>query len=341
MQTKKLLLFTTAIILLAYSFFNLQGETRMTTPEHPNLPESIDGWRLEGTPRQVIADNIFEYMNGAGELYLGYHFKHLSVSEYQGPDQNTITVEPYQMEVSDGVFGLLSMDWSGERVELAADPGGKGIETEIAPPHRALYGKGLLRAWTDDIYIRIMANRESPGVREVILKLGSALTAGRKTSAPPDYLKTIRTTGDSSWKVIPERTAYFYSHLVLNSFFYLSHENILNLGSSTEALILTLKRDVHSLDRDIPGREELKANLLVIRYPDFAEASRALTEFFQAYIPELPREITAEEGGRNQAFFKIEDGWMGYRLAGRHLALALACPDQPSAFEILELPNIK
>ena len=39
-----------------------------------NLPHKIDTWTLSGPVRPINAENIFEYMNGAGELYLGYGF---------------------------------------------------------------------------------------------------------------------------------------------------------------------------------------------------------------------------------------------------------------------------
>jgi len=340
MKIKKLLATFAAVTLLLHAFPNLLGESHMDPTESISLPKSINGWNLADPPRRIDETNIFEYMNGAGELYLGYHFDHLTVYEYQNRDQDTIAVELYQMEESRDALGLLSMDWSGEPVELGDLPR-KDYPTEIVPPCRALYGKGLLRAWSDNLYLRIMANRETPEVREVILKLGQAITAGRGNPAPPDFLKIINSNTDSSWKATPERTAYFYSHLVLNSFFYISHENILNLTSSTEAMMLTFKREILSLDRENPGEENRTAHLLVIRYSDFKESSRALSDLLESYLPELVLRKIPEEGRENRAFIKIEDGWMGYRLLDRHLALALACPDQPSAFKILSQAELK
>jgi Family of unknown function (DUF6599) len=340
MKIKGLIKAIASAFLMMPFFLFLQGESNIMPSERIPLPDAIDGWMLEGQPQLIDATNIFNYMNGAGELYLGYHFDHLSVYEYKDKTKNSIVVELYQMMDSRDAFGLLSMDWSGEAVEL--NPPGPGTSVaSIVPPCRALYGKGLLRAWSDDLYIRIMASREIPGAREVILQLGSLITTGRDNPAPPDFLQLINPSPGGPWTIKKDRTAYFYSHLVLNSFFYLSHENILNLDSGTEALLLTFNRELLSLDRKKTDSDKSTAHLLVIRYPDFQESSKALHDFFGAYLPELTLDKISLEGQESHAFIKIEDGWLGYKLLNRHLALALACPDQPSAFRILDQIELK
>ena len=327
MKIKKLLSLTFITIALITLISFLRGESNMMPPENISLPENIKGWRLDGPPRMIDETNIFEYMNGAGELYLGFHLDHLLVYEYTDKTENTIVVELYQMKNSGDAFGLLSMDWSGEAIELT--PSGNLVEA-IIPPYRAIYGKGLLRAWSDDLYFRIMAYKESPGVKEIILELGQLITADRENPDPPDFLKVIKPADDSQWELNSKRTAYFYSHLVLNSFFYLSHTNILSLDPSTEALMVTYeKQEERSGKSSVP--------LLVIKYPDQESASAALHDFFSAYLPDMTmKNLPGEAGRETREFFQIEDGWMGYRLLNSNLALVFACPDQPSALEILE-----
>jgi hypothetical protein len=67
-------------------------------------------------------------------------------------------------------FGLLSLDWGGEPVTLKTESHEPASGNDIVPPHRALYGKGLLRAWAGNLYIRIMAFQDTPRVKDVILK---------------------------------------------------------------------------------------------------------------------------------------------------------------------------
>lgn len=80
------------------------------------LPASINQWKLEGGIRRIDRTHIFDYMNGAGELYLAYHFDHLLVAEYKDGEDNDILVELYLMKSSRDAFGLLSLDWGGETV---------------------------------------------------------------------------------------------------------------------------------------------------------------------------------------------------------------------------------
>jgi len=179
-----------------------------------------------------------------------------------------------------------------------------------------------------------MAYKESPGVREVILQFGKLITANRENPSPPELPQVIKSSTDSPWTVKKDRTAYFYSHLVLNSFLYLSHENILNLDPSTEAVMVTLEKE----QKD---KAKHSVPLLVIKYPDYERASTALTDFSNAYLPDWNKEMNPEKGRENQDFFHIEDGWLGYKLVNRYLALVFECPDPESAREVLSQAVLK
>jgi len=291
------------------------------------LPDAVGEWRLEGPPRRIDETNIFEYMNGGGELYLSYHFGRLLVYEYKDREDNDLLVEIYFMKESRDAFGLLSLDWGGEAVVLNA-PEDDRSGTSVVPPRRALYGQGLLRAWSDNVYVRIIASRDKPGVKDVILRLGKTIAAGRSDPPRPELFKAVRPAEDSPWQIRKDRTAYFYSHLVLNSLYYLSHENILNLGADTEAVLVTFEKEQ-------VGEAKRAVRLLVIAYPDRDHASKAWEDFSAAYLPDRKGRAIPGSGKENQGLFSIEDGWLGTKLVSRHLALAFECPDPESAREIL------
>src|SRR4030042_1666903 len=82
------------------------------------LPKTVGFWTRADSPKIVDASNIFDYMNGAGELYLAYRFKNLEVYEYKADGRESIEVEIYFLETPDDAFGLLSQDWGGEPVDL-------------------------------------------------------------------------------------------------------------------------------------------------------------------------------------------------------------------------------
>ena len=118
-------------------------------------PSSLGAWQRLGEPRRVDPAGIFEYMDGAGELYLAYRFDHLEVAEYGAAGEDQVLAEVYLMGSGDDAYGLLSQDWGGEPVVL-----GEG-------GCRGLYGAGLLRASCGTRFVRVLATRETAASREV------------------------------------------------------------------------------------------------------------------------------------------------------------------------------
>jgi hypothetical protein len=104
-----------------------------------SLPSRIGEWTRAGAARRITAETIFDYMDGAGEMYLAYRFEHTDVFEYKSADDSlgTILVELYSMKTSDDAFGLLSTDWTGEPASLSGLVGPVG---HASPPHQGLYG---------------------------------------------------------------------------------------------------------------------------------------------------------------------------------------------------------
>jgi hypothetical protein len=305
----------------------LEGAVAKMTEDKPNLPKTVGVWTRPDSPRVIDSSNIFKYMNGAGELYLGYRFNHLEVYEYTADDQENILVELYFMKTSDDAFGLLSLDWGGDPVTFN-DSSTREANPNPALSIKALYGKGLLRIWSDDIYARVMAYRETPVSKEAVFSLGRAITTNRKESSPPGLFKVLPDTIDSAWKLRKDRTSYFRSFLVLNSLYYLSHQNILDLDLSTEAVTAPYERV-----RSTENRKRVQ--LLFVKYADPTRARHALNHFHDAYLPEHKRDSVSDSMSESSEFFKIEDGWLGYKSYDKSIALVFECPDEESARMII------
>ena len=293
-----------------------------------DLPKTVGVWNGPDSARLINSKNIFKYMNGAGELYLGYRFHHLEVFDYTSPDQGNILVELYFMESPDDAFGLLSLDWGGEPVSFDGAPAATSNQFFTAST-RALYGGGLLRMWSNDMYARIMAERETPASKEAVLALGKAIAAGDRPPSEPALVKILPLEIDSTWKLRVDRLSFFRSHLVLNSIYYLSHENILDLDLSAEA--------VSAPYEFIPGSGDPKrSQFLLVQYENPKRARQALNRFHDAYLPGDKKEITAETAADSPSLFKLEDGWLAYKLIGKHIAIVFECPDPESARTILQ-----
>ncbi|MFH1176586.1 MAG: DUF6599 family protein [Acidobacteriota bacterium] len=296
------------------------------TPDLPRLadtplalPVTAGAWARIGEPQRIDAAAIFEYMDGAGELYLGYRFDHLDAYVYRAAGGSEILVELYSMGSSDDAFGLLSGDWGGESVVLAPDVSGPAAAAAAQWP-RAKYGAGLLRLWSGNLFARVLADRESAEARDAVLALGRAIAGGRSDQSPPRLAVSLPQTVDPGFQLRRESVCFLRSHLVLNSAYFLSQQNILALDPSVEAVTARW-------DRRLDAGQGDRVRVILVRYPDSGHASAALARFREAYLPEL--QAAAASGGPILA--ELENGWLGCHIEGRDLALALDCPDREVA----------
>jgi len=292
----------------------------------PTLPKIVGLWTRPDSPQFVNAKNIFDYMDGAGELYLGYCFDHLESYRYEARNQDSILVELYFMKTSDDAFGLLSLDWGGKATDL-----GQSLQANAAPENsfwpRALYGEGLLRLWSDTIYARIMAFQETPESKEAVLALGRSIVKDRGNPPRPDLLKNLPDSFRPDWMLRKDRTSYFRSHLVLNSLYYLGQENMLDLDLTSEAVTSSYER------KDSEGQKRIQ--FLLVKYPSHMRARRALAHFHRTYLPEHPISLQSGSSGEMVNVFPIEDGWLGYKFKDNTLAFIFECPDQETVKTII------
>jgi hypothetical protein len=278
-------------------------------------PANVGSFRLRGEARRVEPAGIFDYMDGGGELYLGYGFDHLDVYEYasSASGEDALLVEIYWLSAADDAYGLLSQDWGGEALALAADwPAGE---------RRALYGAGLLRIWSDNVFVRVMASLETPASRAAVLAIGRGLVAGRALPPAPALVRALPGEVAGRWQARLDRHVYLRSHLVLNSAFFLATANLLELGPGVEAVIAPYD--------DRQAKDQARRTwLLLVRYASTDAARRALAHFVSAYLP------AATAAPQGQAH--IEDGWTAWRLDERSLTIVFAAAEPGAGQQFLE-----
>jgi hypothetical protein len=293
----------------------------------PLLPKNVGIWTRPESPKIITTKNIFDYMDGAGELYLAYRFDHLESYEYQAEAQKEILVELYFMESSDDAFGLLSMDWGGEPMNLnTLSP--EYTSTDKQPWPRALYGEGLLRIWSDNIYARVMAYQETPESKQAVLELGSTIVKDRTNPPAPELMEALPSALHQSWKLRKDRAGYLRSHLVLNSQYYLGHENMLDLNHTTEVVTAPYEKMDSSESRS-------RIQFLTVKYSNPEQTKNALAHFHRVYLPDYPLEKRSLRSEDLKNTFPIEDGWLGYRLQENTLSFFFECPDQETARAIM------
>ena len=272
----------------------------------PMLPDAAGGWRACGAVRTYDCAHIFDYIDGAGELYLAYDFRDVAVRDYEKPGAPKITADVYRMSTSRDAYGV----YSHERpVNEAPDRSFADIGQERD------YGAGLLRFWKGKFFVRVLADRETPGSKTAVLAIGRAASkAITQTGDPPDLIKQV-----PSRALIARSVRYFHKHTVLNFHYYLSDANILDLGEKTDAVLAQYKLDSG------------KPRLLMVRYPSTKAASAAFSKFTRVYFKDKPLSkapIRVESVERGE--------YVGAKLDGRMVRLVFDVPTHDLAQRMLD-----
>jgi ferredoxin len=93
-------------------------ETPAVTPTEAALPATAGSLRLAGARTTYTGpEELFSYIDGAGEPYLGFGFVRVTAAEYTD-GEHTARVDMWQLATSDDAFGAFAMDRRGEPVEV-------------------------------------------------------------------------------------------------------------------------------------------------------------------------------------------------------------------------------
>jgi hypothetical protein len=79
-----------------------------------------------------------------------------------------------------------------------------------------------------------------------------------------------------------------------------------------------------------------RVQVLFVKYASPDRAQKALEIFHDAYLHEHQKELEPGITREHMNAFKIEDGWLGYALDGKCLAVVFECPSRESARMIIK-----
>ena len=236
---------------------SVRGEEKANKSLEISWPAAIEGWKWDGKEEVYGSRAIFDYINGAGEVYLAYHFKNLIVLQFEKTGYPRIIAELYDMGSSNDAYGIFSFERQDEDAGI-----GQGSE----------FGGGLLRFWKGKYFVSIYADGQGPDGGPTILSLGRAIAHSIQWTGPPP--KLISALPDGKTGLVEKSIRYLHSHILLNQRFFVATRNILNLNPQTEAILAQYLR---------AGK---KMHLLLVRYPDAKGAEAALQSFRTSYMPE-------------------------------------------------------
>jgi hypothetical protein len=269
------------------------------------LPKEVSGWQKSRDDEVYDRKDIFAYHDGAGELYLAFDLRFVFVREYAKPEAPAIVVEIHQMSSAADAYGVFTQDRRGREVRLGQD---------------ALYDKGSLRFWKGDVFVRIKAERESPEVKDTVMELAGAVDSAIPKAGPkPKILARLPVEGLESGTV-----RYFHTVVSLNSQYFMSNVNVLNLSPETQAV----------MGRYEEGRAQ--ATLILVEYPSAERAFSAYGRFIEMFL--LQRFVS----DRPYPPVKLENKkYAGAVRSGRFLALVVEADDKAIAEGLLKRASTK
>jgi len=137
-----------------------------------SFPE-VTGWKQSGEVETFIPKNLYEYINGAADLYLTYDFEELKVAEYQNEKKASVTVDVYRQKTPLHAFGV----YSQERLS-----GAKFLDIGV----QGYYEKGFLNFLTGPYYVKISAVNTGSEDQDVLIAFAKkvAENLGPKGSFP-------------------------------------------------------------------------------------------------------------------------------------------------------------
>lgn len=130
-----------SVMMIAVFSLALSNAAGGTTDVKELFPD-IEGFTRSNDVVSYRPDNLFEYINGAAELYLMYDFSGLNLQQYRDKDENTITIEIYDHKTVNNSFGIYSQErpYECEYLDIGA---------------RATYMEGYLNFYQGRYYVKI------------------------------------------------------------------------------------------------------------------------------------------------------------------------------------------
>jgi hypothetical protein len=260
------------------------------------LPRQINDWSAEPQDRIFDKKTIFSYIDGGAEVYKAYNMQQCLSRRYSTPNGPTIILDIFDMGSSEDAFGVFNHDTEGKPVNIGQD---------------ARFRSGWLSFWKNRFFVSIYMEEETAEAEKAVERLGRQVAALiLQEGTRPRILLKLPSEG-----LVSGSTRYLHNPIVLNYHFYVSDENVLNIAADTDAVLARYQM----------GTEE--AQLLLVSYPDFKLARKALASFLNHYLPDSDQVDIA----------LLEDGkWSGASLKGKLLAVVLEADSRQLAESLLK-----
>jgi hypothetical protein len=243
------------LALIFFAAAALSGQS----PDPAKLFPDIAGWQKKGAVEIFSPEDLYKYIDGAAENFLGYDFKQLAVQNYANTLGQALSAEIYFHGTAENAFGIYSSEkpLAGDYIPL----GGQGYAES-----------GILNFVCSAFYVKLSGFELGPDGQDVLITLGRALAGKIDPGAVlPEIVQAFPAAGKiaNSERFILNnflghdflRKAYVADYRVNGQNFRLF---IISAGSEAEAKIMLEK--YMALDRGNP-KQSLQPGMLAISDP--------------------------------------------------------------------------
>jgi len=260
------------------------------------LPKDLNGWSVSEEDKLFDEETIFDYINGAGEIYRTYNFKSLLARKFSREGQPNIIADLFDMGSAKDAFGIFTHSLEDEDVGI-----GQG----------GTYMEGLLSFWKDRFFVSLYAEEETPEAKDALFLLAKNVASTISEQGQiPDIVTLFPPENLDKSKI-----RYFHSYIILNYHFFVADDNILYLDQETDAAL-----GLYEIN-------EARSYLLLVRYRDEKKAKEAYANFLDVYMPDADETgIIKTEDGQ----------WTASRLNGDLLSVIFNTKSETQAKEILD-----
>jgi hypothetical protein len=228
------------------------------------LPTSgaVAGWQRDGQVQTYNRDTLYDFMDGAADLYLTYGFEQLAVAQYVHPEAGSLQVEVYRVATDADAYGLYAYNSYGQPIAV-------GVDGELDSGNRLAF-------WQARTFVQITGRQQVPddALRAMGAVVASALPQGGQR---PSLVGHLPQSG-----LQPGSVRFFRQKIALDNLLWLGAQDPLGLGADVEGIIARY---------DVAGQP---VDLILVAYPTDSRAQRAQTGLQAAGVDSL---VAAEVKG--------------------------------------------
>jgi len=254
------------------------------------LPDTVNSWHKQDADEIYLPQNLHEFIDGGAELYISYGFQKLFHRTYSSPDLPDILVDIFDMGNSANAFGIFMH--TRENIVYTF---GQGSE----------YVQGFLNFWKSRFYISLLALAETENTKKALFALAKHIDMHIPEEGEIPFLVNIL----PQQGLKPSSIRYFHHYVWLNSYIYLSNENIFKIQDNDQIAL---------------GLYANGTTLIIVQYADTSKSIQVWNELNQTPFPELKN---------NQPFLR-QKTWLQFYLQPPFL-IVLANDNSPEPFKEL------